>query len=240
MVKFLKGVEHSIKKIIPNNMRKYVRNSRYELVTYKSRPIELIVHVGAHFAEDAEHYEGLGAKTVLWIEADPDTHAKLTEIVNARKGSCRHIAHLGLVSQNPGEVLEFHRFNGDGSSSSVYHATEQQKQRFERVKETGEVLKLPTQTLDQILSEHVIDVAQANTSMLVVDVQGHELSVMKGVGRGLAAFSFCKTEVSRVPMYVDAVLFPELDSYICGHGFQLASHPYWRVPKHGDVLYQRY
>ena len=239
MVKLLKGVERSVKKIIPRNLRKFVRSSRYELVTFKNRPIELIVHVGAHFAEDAEYYESLGAKTVLWIEADPNTHKKLSKILAARTGLCNHIAHLGLVSDRPGEVLKFNRFNGDGSSSSVYHASEEQQLRFVETKETGEVLELTTQTLDQILVEHEIDVFQAKTPMLIVDVQGHELSVLKGVGDGISAFSLCKIEVSRVPMYVDAVLFPELDAYIRSYGFKLVSHAYWRVPKHGDVLYQR-
>ena len=197
------------------------------------------MHVGAHFAEDAEYYESLGAKTVLWIEADPNTYDKLSEILNAKTGPCHHIAHLGLVSDTPGEVLKFYRFNGKGSSSSVYHASEEHKLRFEKTRETGEVLELTTQTLNQILAEHDIDVSQAKTSMLIVDVQGHELSVLKGVGDGISAFSLCKTEVSRVPMYVDAVLFPELDAYIRRYGFILVSHPYWRVPKHGDVLYQR-
>tara|TARA_R110000764_G_scaffold3063_1_gene12936 strand:- start:3777 stop:4007 length:231 start_codon:yes stop_codon:yes gene_type:complete len=75
--------------------------------------------------------------------------------------------------------------------------------------------------------------------MLVLDVQGHELSVLQGLGDGLQKFQLCKCEVSRVPMYDGGAQFAQLDAYFRAQGFKLISHSYLLIPRHGDVLYQR-
>ncbi|MEY8841246.1 hypothetical protein AB9K41_19635, partial [Cribrihabitans sp. XS_ASV171] len=123
-MRVLKGLERSLKKLVPASWRKHFRASKYELLMERRAPIDLIVHVGAHFAEDADFYESCGAETVLWIEADPDTHAKLQQILAARSGPVRHLTELALVSASSGEELSFNRFTGDGSSSSVHSSTE--------------------------------------------------------------------------------------------------------------------
>lgn len=236
---FLKGVEKAAKRLVPDSWRKYFRASKYELLMQRLAPIDLIVHVGAHWAEDAAFYEACGARTVLWIEADPDTYARLTEVIGTRDGPTRHLAECALVSAAAGEALTFHRFKGDGSSSSVHNATETLKQRFPDAGESGEVLELTTRTLDEILAAHAIDVAAAIRPMLVVDVQGHELSVLQGLGDGLARFRMCKCEVSRVAMYAGGAMFEDIDAHMKAQGFRLASHRYVQVPRHGDVLYLR-
>ena len=70
-MQFLKGLERGAKRLVPVSWRKYFRASRYELLMHRLAPVDLIVHVGAHWGEEAEFYESCGAATVLWIEADP-------------------------------------------------------------------------------------------------------------------------------------------------------------------------
>jgi len=236
---FLKGVEKAAKRLVPQSLRKYFRASKYEVLMGRLAPVDLIVHVGAHWGEDAAYYEACGAQTVLWIEADPDTYARLRDEIGARTGATRHLAENALVSAAADEALSFHRFKGDGSSSSVHKATNTLKQRFPDAGESGEVLELTTRTLDQILTRHRVDVGDAKRAMLVVDVQGHELSVLQGLGDGLEEFSLCKCEVSRVAMYAGGAMFGDIDAHMKAHGFRLASHRYIQVPRHGDVLYIR-
>lgn len=235
----LKALERSLRKPFPKSWRKYFRASKYELLMTRRAPIDLIVHVGAHWAEDADFYEKCGAETILWIEADPDTYQTLCDVVSARRGKARHLTENALVSASNGQELKFNRFNGDGASSSVYTATDTYKARFPHSKETGEVLTFSTRSLPEILSHHDIDVAAAQRPMLVVDVQGHEMSVLKGLEDGLRAFSQCKCEVSRIPLYDGGARFEDLDAHLRGLGFRLASHRYAQVPRHGDVLYIR-
>ena len=75
--------------------------------------------------------------------------------------------------------------------------------------------------------------------MLVVDVQGHELSVLEGTGDLISKFDFLKCEVSKVEMYKGGTKFKDLDNFLKNNQFKLYSHPYWRVPDHGDVLYSK-
>ena len=236
---FLKGLERGAKKFIPQGWRKYFRASKYELLMQRRAPIDLIVHVGAHWAEDAGFYEDCGAKTVLWVEADPDTFARLTEVLDAREGETRHLCENALVSATSGEALNFNRFNGDGASSSIYSSTETYRERFPESRESGEVLELRSRSLPEILQSHGVNLETARRSMLVVDVQGHELPVLKGLGEGIKAFSQCKCEVSRIPMYEGGSKFTDVDEHMKSMGFRLASHRYVQVPRHGDVLYIR-
>jgi FkbM family methyltransferase len=225
---------------VPEKWHKYFRASRYQLLMERLAPVDLIVHVGAHWAEDAGFYEECGAETVLWIEADPDTFARLETVLATRRGrTTRHLRECALVSATAGEDRAFHRFNGDGSSSSIHTSTPTYRTRFPDSQETGEVLQIVSRTLPEIMAAHGIDVAAAIRPMLVVDVQGHELAVLQGLGEGLRAFSMCKCEVSRVTMYAGGAMFGDIDAHMKSMGFALASHRYARVPRHGDVLYLR-
>ncbi|MFK5997801.1 MAG: FkbM family methyltransferase [Rhodobacterales bacterium] len=235
----LKLIEKQAKKLVPKSWRKYFRASRYELKMQRLSPVDLIVHVGAHYAEEAALYEQYGAKTVLWIEADPDTYKKLCDVLAKRKSSTRHLAECALVSDTAGQQLQFNRFNCEGASSSVYTSTDTYKKRFSDSRETGEVLEITTCSLPDILDKHGVCPDQATRSMLVLDVQGHEFSVLQGLGDTLRQFSLCECEISRVPMYNGGAQFPQIDAHFRERGFKLISHLYALVPRHGDVLYQR-
>ena len=238
-MKFLKFLERALKPYVPQAARKYLRKSKYELVTTRAKPIELVVHVGAHFGEDAAVYEALGAKTVLWIEADPTTYETLVKEMGARATGTTHLTENALISAETGSEVAFHIFSGDGASSSVHQASDAFRARFDQVAETGEVLSLPTRTLNDVLRTHGVDPTTARHAMLVLDVQGHEFEVLKGIGDGLGAFVFCKCEVSRVPFYEGGADFATLHQHFEAQGFKLVSHRPRGIPRHGDVLYQR-
>ncbi|KAB7610075.1 FkbM family methyltransferase [Amylibacter sp. SFDW26] len=237
-MKIAQGLETWVKTRLPTSLRDRLHQSKYRYIMRKTKPIELIVHIGAHYAEDRFFYEELGAETVLWIEADPGTFKTLKSTLNEHpKNTTNHLMECALVSSHDDTVLEFYKFNGDGASSSVYRASERLRETFEHVHETGEVLKLKSKTLTSILEAHNIDIKNAENSMLVVDVQGHEMAVLEGATQAISEFKFCKCEVSRIEIYTGGAQFCDVDDYFRSKQFKLSSHPYWRVPKHGDVLY---
>ena len=240
-MRFAKGLETWIKNRLPNSLRDRFNNNKYRYIIRKEKPLDLIVHVGAHYAEDRFFYEELEAKDVLWIEADPNTYKVLQATLDSHpENITRHKIECALVSSVNDNVYEFQRFNGDGASSSIYNAGTIHKERFSEVRETGDVIKLKSKTLHSIMNSHGIDFNQKNKSMLVVDVQGHELSVLEGTGDLISQFDFLKCEVSKVEMYKGGTKFKDLDNFLKNNQFKLSSHPYWRVPDHGDVLYSKY
>ena len=76
-MRFAKWFETLIKNRLPNSLMDRFNNNKYRYIIRKEKPLDLIVHVGAHYAEDRFFYEELGAKDVLWIEADPNTYKVL-------------------------------------------------------------------------------------------------------------------------------------------------------------------
>ena len=240
IMRFAKGLETWIKNRLPDSLRDRLNNNKYRYIIKKEKPIDLIVHVGAHYAEDRFFYEELGAKNVIWIEADPDTYKVLKTTLDSHpKSHTKHKIECALVSSENDTTIEFHRFSGDGASSSIYKAGNIHKKRFSDVRETGEVVELKSKNLRTILNLHDINFNQIHKSMLVIDVQGHELSVLEGTAELISQFDFLKCEVSRVEMYEGGTKFVDLDSFLKNNHFRLSSHPYWRVPDHGDVLYSK-
>ena len=232
-------VERTAKRAIARSWLRYLSASNLKLLLQGHAPIDLVVHVGAHFGQEAAFYESLGAETVLWIEADPDTHAALVENLSRRTGPTRHLTENALVSASGGAPLQFRRFSGNGGSSSVHASTGTLRARFPHVHESGEVIELRPRPLPEILARHGLNVAAARRPMLAVDVQGHELEVLKGIGDELKSFALCQCEISRVPMYEGGALFHDIDAHMRAMGFRLASHLPVQVPRHGDVLYER-
>jgi hypothetical protein len=74
--------------------------------------------------------------------------------------------------------------------------------------------------------------------ILMMDVQGAELQVLKSLGSLLNNVLRLRTEISLKPFYVGGVLFDELHPFIVNAGFKL-QHNIHDVPEHGDVLYVR-
>ncbi len=190
-----------------------------------------IVHVGAHFGEEAERYQFWGAKKVIWFEAAPDIFEKLQQhIANVRlkpaswfarltgAPKTEHVLIKALVGDTDGGESDFHIFDNDGASNSMFQLKRDGENRFAAVKETGEVLKLKINTLDVSLEQN--GVKPESIDILVLDVQGAELMCLKGSNRVLASARFLETEVSKEPVYDGGVLLSELEPWLNQHGFQ--------------------
>jgi hypothetical protein len=89
-----------------------------------------------------------------------------------------------------------------------------------------------SRTLDTLLS----GTKYANQcDVLIVDVQGAELLVLKGAESTLARASAVIVEVSTRPYYQGGVLFPEVKTFLESRGFTSMSTP----RRHGDMLFLR-
>ncbi|EDQ35688.1 methyltransferase, FkbM family [Hoeflea phototrophica DFL-43] len=207
---------------------------RYLLMRGRTLRNKTVVHVGAHYGEEAEHYQNWGAATVVWFEAAPDIFAALqTHLASMeqkpRSLFCRltgqkrtrHIAVRALVGGVDGGTAEFHLFDNDGSSNSIFKMKRGENERFPQVRETGEVLELPMRTLDAALDD--VGIPPETIDVLVLDVQGAELMCLQGAKRTLAAIDYLESEVSVEPVYEGGVLLSELEPWLEEHGFKRAT-----------------
>jgi FkbM family methyltransferase len=205
--------------------------------------IGLVVHVGAHLGQEADVYRQLGATRVVWIEGDPETYARLMQrLQEAPRDGDRPIDQVvicALVSDVEGRTVAFHRFNNDGASSSVHLPTDRKKQRWPGLDTIGDAVELRTRTLESILDDVGIEPPGNAKSLLVLDVQGHELSVLAGIGRYARAFDLCECEVSKEAIYAGGALYPDVLAAFARMGYDLVSHDDGNVPWHGDVIFRR-
>jgi hypothetical protein len=96
-------------------------------------------------------------------------------------------------------------------------------------------VSLVGKTLSNIYHEFEID--ESKFDLLLLDVQGAELMVLKGAESVLHNFNYVLTEVSTVEIYKNGVLWDELKTFLNNKGFKEAI--FGNPRKHGDVLFVR-
>ncbi len=202
------------------------------------KPIDLVVHVGAHLGEESWLYEFLGASTVLWIEADPDTCVRLEKrMLDKPRSGTHHVIAQALISEEDGSELALRRYSNDGASSSIYSATDAFAAEWPGLEETGDVVPLRSHTLHSVLGNAGIELAMYSSRLLVIDVQGHELAVLRGATHSVVAqFDLVCVEVSMEKIYEGGADGREVIAWLARCGFR----PISTIPHfHGDLLLER-
>lgn len=204
-------------------------------VLKKSGKFDLVIHVGGHKGQEAKTYEKLGAKVIIWVEADPRHIQSLQKMASKRTRSEHKVVHC-IASSQDGQVKTLIRFNNDGASNSVCRPNENMKTSFPGIHETNENVEVNTRTLPSILDEVQIRLEDFKKSLLVLDVQGHELEVLNGCDEAfLENFEMVVSEVSPSPLYHASSNADEVISKLRVHHFLAISE----IPKfHGDVVFK--
>ena len=200
-------------------------------------PFKTLVHVGAHLAQERTRYEDAGLEKILWIEGSPTTYSKLSKLIEQQNKDnldhrrvARHAASCALMTDMDGEELTLKGFSNDGMSSSIFATGEAMKKRWPTIQETGLGETCKTFRLDTLMAgQDFIE----KIDVLVVDVQGAELVVLKGASTCLAQARAVICEVSSRPYYEGGVLYPELAALLKSCGFEPQSVP----RRHGDMLF---
>jgi FkbM family methyltransferase len=115
---------------------------------------------------------------------------------------------VGTVTMNvsgnsvSSSVLPMLDRHADAAPASRYVSTEQ----------------VPATTVDDLLRRHGLT---AETTLLKIDVQGYEKSVLDGAVQALPRIAGVKTELSLVPLYDGQALFTDIVAYLAGHGLEL-------------------
>lgn len=202
-------------------------------VLLQHRPIKTVIHVGAHKGQEAWFYEALGASNVTWIEADPEIYPLLLEHLKPfqRRGS-RQTAISACLSDVSGREVTLVRYSNSGASNSIVPETPLFAKMWPGIRPTGETVHLVTHTLRDVCRLSIRDAR----SLLVIDVQGHELEVLKGAGiHLLEAVDIIQVEVSVNPIY-EGASYSEVEKFLNVSGFnRISAH----ADDHGDVVFAR-
>ncbi len=190
----------------------------------------IILEAGAHIGSDTMAMATIWPlSTIHAFEPIPSLYAKLQR--NTAK--FRNIITYPLaLSDRTGEAKMYVSSGAsDGSSSLLVpkeHLTEHPGVRFLKQ------VKVSTITPDDWVMRHNI----RRVDFMWLDLQGHELSVLKAASRILNTVSAIYTEVSLKEMYEGGSQYPNLRQWLEEHGFRVESEELpW--PDMGNVLFVR-
>jgi len=205
------------------------------VLSFRRFPIRQVIHVGAHLGQERRRYRKMGVREVLWVEGSPSTHAQLQACLEADRAAGklagRHVAINALLTDKSGSEIVLHGFSNAGASNSIFPMTEKLRETWPTVRQTGENETVISSTLDEIAAREGFE----TPDLIVVDVQGAELLVLRGGKKTLASAKAVVSEASTVPYYEGGVMFNELNAFLESQGFVAAQKP----SAHEDILYLR-
>jgi len=174
--------------------------------------IQGIIHVGAHEAEEMGAYEAYGITRVVWIEANPSKASLLRSKLAGRRQM-----RLGMfaASDKDGGVVELNIANNGQSSSLLemgLHAT-----AYPQIFYTGKA-QVSRRTIDSYMEAEGLPRNKYN--FLNLDIQGSELTALKGASIQLQYVDYVYTEVNTEYLYENCCTLSEVDSFLAGYALE--------------------
>jgi FkbM family methyltransferase len=145
---------------------------------------------------------------------------------------CALVVHAAALAAESG-AARFHRLAADVTSSLLTPSALKRRYHGARVEVTAS---------DEVVTLALADVLDRPIDVLKLDLQGSELSALRGLRERIADVRVVLTEVEFAPLYDGQPLFGDLDVHLRGAGFRLFhlydvwSHPDGQVTS-GDALY---
>jgi FkbM family methyltransferase len=198
-----------------------------------------VIHVGAHRGEEFEEHKALGAKKIIWIEANPDVYMEL--IQNLEDSEVLNIPYQFACSDVDDQTVDFNVIYGPDAGFMVGNkGCSSLLSPVGRFKDWHkDTIQVKTKTLDSLFDQsmHKHDDYQ----LLEMDVQGAELMVLRGAQRVLKSIKYISTEVTLYnPDYADNPTFGEINTFLEKQGFvHVENKFYGSVSNWGDALFVR-
>lgn len=188
-----------------------------------------VLHVGANIGEEAPVYNELGIKKVIWIEANVDLFPKLME--NITKFSNPVAYNFAAGEEN--KKVTLHISNNAGQSSSVLELGTHKQAH-------PEVHYIADKEVDMYRIDHVFGSGEIDgCDFLNIDVQGFELSVLRGMGSLLRQFQWVYLEVNQAELYKECALIDSVDLFMTANGFRRVETKWCGNTGWGDACFIR-
>lgn len=187
-----------------------------------------ILHVGAAMLEEAEQYRDMGVEKVIWVEALPDDEKRAE-----RAKLFDHVLFQSCPLSDKTEIVEFQVASNSVSSSIL------PLKRHADV--YPDIVVDKTLTMMTFRADFYFGIYGflQEIDTLVLDVQGAELKVLRGMGKLLDQIQRAWLEVNLKEMYAGCVLKPELDDWMAKAGFVNTEFFPVHDEEWGEALYWR-
>lgn len=173
-----------------------------------------LIHIGAHLGEEGWIYNALRVPQVIWVEGDPDLMERLKVNISNYRGQ---VACQALLAEEAGRAISFYVSNNDGASSSILPLGLHERMYPEVVVTLQKTLL--SDSLESLL--RVVD-PQGRVDAMVIDVQGAELSVLRGAGERIKQFRWVFAECADFELYKGCCTVETLTRFLQSRGFKVA------------------
>ena len=187
-----------------------------------------VVHVGAHEGEEFDEYIALGARTMLFIEANPQVYAGLAD----RFSETRNVGAVNCAIGDHDGVATLHVTSNTQSSSLL--PLKLHSRIYPTIVETAQV-QVQCRRLDTLISALRRDPHEFN--IIHLDIQGAEMMALSGARRQMIFADVIRTEVNLAELYEGCPLLDQMDAFLGSCGYERVAlatpwHPSW-----GDAVY---
>jgi FkbM family methyltransferase len=185
-----------------------------------------VLHVGAHFAEEALDYEKFGWTPVIWVEAQPS----LIQALKSKLDPSKHKVIEAAIWVENGVDLKLHIASNSQSTSLLEFGSHSDS--YPDITFVSEI-DVTTKRLDSIIR------ADEMPNFINLDVQGVELPAIKSLGNLLLSVDYIYSEVNKSEVYQSCTLISELDDYLSLNGFKRVTSRWYIQEGWGDAFYVR-
>ncbi|HUD46892.1 MAG TPA: FkbM family methyltransferase [Candidatus Baltobacteraceae bacterium] len=213
------------------------RDCRFELWPRELRQAPhdwILVDVGANVgAYVAAVLKLISPRQIVAIEPLPSCHSQLASVLASNRNNLLIKAAAGEA----GGEIEIH-FADDSKMSSVLSPLPEIAGSYHPgVFDTRQMLKVPLVRIDDIVP------ANKPVGLLKLDVQGFEVSALRGAEATLKRTRAVQVEINYTPHYEGAASFDDVHRFLAASGFQLygVSEPYFgsNRPLWADAVYSK-
>ena len=186
-----------------------------------------VIHIGAHFGQEAKDYVDNGITEMVFFEPLSENLKVLEENLSYVANDANIMIYPVALGNEEKEV-EMYVSNRDRMCSSVLKpkvVLEQYPDITFDERETVEMMRLDD-----------TDLEFDKFNFLNIDVQGYELEVLKGGAKVLEGIDYIYTEINRAEVYENTPHVDELDTYLKPYGF-IRVESDWTGDTWGDGLY---
>jgi FkbM family methyltransferase len=230
--KIFKFFGYKLIKLQKNNLTKFSGQKDIEPLISLAKA-KGVLHLGAHKGQEADIYQWFGKK-VIWIEAIPKIFDQLKDNLCFYKNQ---EAYCLLLGDTDNLKKSFFISNNDSASSSLFKFSKNtlEGKYFSDTKlKIQDEITLEMYKLDSFVKKNNINISEYNH--WIIDLQGAELLALKGAENSLKFCDSILIEVSKVDIYENGVLWPELKDWLMIRNFYPITEP---TQDHSDILFRK-
>lgn len=185
-----------------------------------------ILHIGGHEGEEQDAYEQMGFSEIVWVEAQPEAFARLTNKINpkfcleAAVWSERTTLDLNISSNSVSTSLFEFRLNTPWKEVT-----------------TSDRINIKTITLEDTVNQFIERGLLLEDFFLLLDIQGAEFEVLKGLRPVSKKIYAISCEVSIKPTYKDGARRKQIIWQLLKYRFIPLCGFLTRDFGHGDQLF---